>query len=433
MSIFRVSWTSLLLGLLLLGITSQSSASMNAELLRADFNDKPLNVQIGTGGASVGEPVSVPADLDARVRAAPFPTPSLHFLATTAAASYARFDFVNGEEILSGELRISFTVRTPSVADQFRVGIRDQLTATAVFSGLDFRTDGTIFTVETPTAIGSYSSNEDLHFEFVYQVVAGTYDLFINGIQKFDDRLQGTAELEKGIGALFFGFPAGTSSQEWIVDDIHVVRTPGLLNADFNDKPVSVRIGTGGAAVGEPIDISNLLTADVDTGHFATSALRLEQSMTGSSKAARFEFLNSREITAGELRISYRLLTAPVTDSFLSYLREQGSSASKFGGLRFESNGNITALDDNGSIATTGSYMPGDTLLVESRYALAAGTYDVYINRVLVLDDRAHGVPEIDRGIGRLILSTNSPTTSLWVFDDLYVYQPGVLFQDGFD
>ena len=429
----RLQWTSLSLGLLLLGLASQASASMNVELLRADFNDKPLNVQIGAGGASVGEPVLVPADLNAQVRAAPFATPSLHFKATTSAARFARFDFIDGEEIHSGELRISFTLHTPPVADRFQFSISDQVTASATFGGLDFRSNGTIFTLETPTAIGSYLPNQDLRVEYIYQVVGGTFDLFINGVQKFDDRLQGNATQEKGIGALFFGFPTSTSSQEWVVDDIHVVRTPALLNADFDDKPLGVQIGTGGASVGEPTSITPGLIAKVQSGIFASPALALEPAVPSYYYYWRFEFLNSREIVAGELRISFRILTAPVADYVAFYIREQGAvGIHNFANLGLKADGEIRASDTNGS-QLVGNFTPSDELFVEYRYAMDAGTYDLYINRALVLDDRPHGVAAIGRGIGKVMFGTSPSTTSQWAIDDLYVYQPGVLFQDGFD
>ena len=428
----RLSCTSLSIGLLLFGFTSQASASMNAELLRADFNDKPLNTQIDAGGASVGEPVSVPADLHARVRAAPFATPSLHFKAATSGARSARFDFIDGEEIHSGELRISFTLHTPPVADRFRFSISDQVTASATFGGLDFRSDGAIFTIESPTVIGSYLPNQDLRVEYIYQVAGGTFDLFLNGVQIFNDRAQGPATQEKGIGALFFGFPTSTSDQEWVVDDIHVVRTPALLNADFDDKPDGVQIGTGGASVGEPVFVPAVWVAKVQANRFATPALVIEPTTNGSSSSSRFEFVNDREIVDGELRISFRLRTAPIPEQIAFSITEQGSSVHQFGGLTLYPSGDIRVSDATG-LELVSSFLPGDELFVEFRYALDAGTYDLYINRALILDDRNHGVVSATRGIGSMLVSILSTAASEWVLDDIYVYQPDVLFQDGFD
>ena len=429
MSNYRVTWVSLSLGLLLLSLASHANGSMNVELLRANFNDKPLDTQIGAGGAIVGEPVSVPADLIAKVQAAPFATPSLHLKANTILSRYARFDFIGAEEIHSGELRISFTLRTPPVLDRFRVWIRDQVTATAILGGLDFRPDGIIQTLEATTFIATYAPNQTLHIEYVYQVAANSYDLFINGVQKFDDRAQSSATPDKGIGALEFGFPTNTGSDEWAVDDILVLRTPGLLNADFDDKPLNTQIGTGGPSVGEPTGINQNLIAMVQAGIFATPALVLNQAMPGSTVFTSFKLLNGVEVVAGELRISFRIRTAPIDDQFRVAFRNDEGNGLSFARLDLTF-GNIRVTDTSQS-PLLGTFIPGDDFSFEFRYAMDAGTYDVYINRVLVLDDRAHGAGAMGRGIGTILLA--SSTTQEWTIDDLFVYQPGALFQDGFD
>lgn len=338
-----------------------------------------------------------------------------------------RFDFIGAEEIHSGELRISFTLRTPPVLDVFRVGIRDQTTATAIFGGLAFRSDGTIQTLESPTFVATYAPNQTLHIEYVYQVAANSYDLFINGVQKFDGRAQSSAMPDKGIGALQFGFPTSTGSDEWAVDDILVVRTPGLLNADFDDKPLGMQIGTGGASVGEPLFVQPGFIAKVQAGTFESPALTVEAKTNGTVKAARFGFLNNSEIIAGELRISFRVRTAPVMDDIIFSVREQGTFSRVFGSLILSSG----TIRESGDIV--GTFMPGNELFFEFRYAMDAGTYDLFINRVQVVQDRSHGVTD-GRGIGSIMLYATSSTASQWVFDDIYVYQPNdLLFKDGFD
>ncbi len=251
MSINRLSGRSLTLGLMLLGLALPVSASMNVELLRADFNDKPLNTQIGTGGASVGEPVSLSPGLLALVKATPLSTPSLHLGEFASGEKDARFEFIGAEEIHSGELRIRFTIRTPSALDNFRVIVSEQDGNTSSFGGVRLRSNGNISTIDAnPTAtLRTWSPNETLHFELVYQVVAGIYDLFINGEQELDDRAHGDPLIENGIGAVSFGFPEQPSALEWVIDDIHADRTPALINADFDDKSLGMQIGTSGQTI----------------------------------------------------------------------------------------------------------------------------------------------------------------------------------------
>ncbi len=429
----RLSWNSLPLGLMLLGLALPVSASMNVELLRADFNDKPLNTQIGTGGASVGEPVSLSPGLLALVQATPLSTPSLHLGEFASGEKDARFEFIGAEGIYSGELRIRFTIRTPSALDNFRVIISEQGGNASSFGGVRLRSNGNISTIDAnPTAtLRTWSPNETLHFELVYQVAAGTYDLFINGEQELDDRAHGDPLIENGIGAVSFGFPEQPGALEWVIDDIHVDRTPALLNADFDDKSIGVQIGTGGPAVGEPVGLTGSLIAVVESGHFSTPALRLEQATTGMFRPANFELMNERSVASGELRISFRILTAPIDDQMSVSIKAALPDNSAFNGLNV-SYGKIVATNI-ASNPVVGNYMPGDEIFFEFRYAMESGTYDLYINRVLVLDDQPHNLGVNESGIARLSIGPTNLTTSWWVLDDLYVYQPDVLFQDGFD
>lgn len=422
-----------LLGLLTLGIMAQASASMNTELLRADFNDKPLNMQIGTGGAAVGEPIDISSSMTAQVKATPLSTPSLH-LSTTGGASRARFQFIDSEEILSGELRISFVIHTPPILDRFTVLVRETNSSSHSAGAIEFSSSGTIRTRDAApdVVLRNYSPNEDLRFELIYQLAAGTYDVFINGVQELDDHFHGETDLVKGIGALLFGFPSPGGTQEWVVDDILVVRGPALLNADFDDKPLNTQIGTGGASVGEPISIAPSVAAKVQGGIFSTPALAVESLSSAGSASAIFQFVNDQEIVDGELRISFRVLTAPIADQMYVRINERDGVSFDFGGLNLAQSGNIRVDDDAGS-PIVATFTPGDELFFEFRYAMDLGTYDVYLNRVLVLDDRAHGVSAVGRGIGSIALHKSNTTASQWVFDDLNVYQPGVLFQDGFD
>ncbi|MHC4970477.1 MAG: hypothetical protein ACYTF4_17945, partial [Planctomycetota bacterium] len=72
-------------------------------LLEADFDDKTIDAPIGTGGAAVGEPVSVSPNIIATVRAAPFATPSLEIVDNnddppSGFAGAARFEFIGSAE-----------------------------------------------------------------------------------------------------------------------------------------------------------------------------------------------------------------------------------------------------------------------------------------------------------------------------------------------
>lgn len=408
----------------------------NTLLLDANFNDKPLDVQVGTGGATVGEPISFFPGLSAIVRAAPLGTPSLHFSHAGGVSRAARFELLDAEEVKRGWLRTAFTVRTPAVLDAFQVRLLDPLSNARRYGGVDFTAGGVMQTNDRVTGnetIASYTPNQTLRFEFVHQLVAGTYDLYINDALVLDDRPYFPVSADRGIGIISVGL-LGSSSQEWVFDDLRVERGTALLDANFNNQPLNQQIGTGGPGAGQPVSLGSPdLVAEVRDGLFPTPALALQLEATGFTRAARFELPGSVEITRGELRFSLRVLSPTVASRFNVYLREQGGSAQSFGSLEFRSNGSIRMGDESGSLAI-GTYTPGVEQLLEFRYYMDSGTYDVYIDRVPALLNRSWGMTTPGRGIGAVLVSTYYESTEQWVVDDLYVYQPDdVLFKNGFD
>ena len=80
-------------------------------------------------------------------------------------------------------------------------------------------------------------------------------------------------------------------------------------------------------------------------------------------------------------------------------------------------------------------YSAGQVLVFEFIYDLDAGTYDLLLNNVRLIDDRAHGV--VGRGIGSVWIGTDPATasTSALFLDDLSVTRPSLLaiFDDSFE
>jgi len=102
-----------------------SHTAMAAEtILSANFNNKPLNQPIGTGGAAVGEPTSVSPFIEAVVRAAPGGGRMLEmFMEQRPSTQAVRFQFLNNQEVLSGQLLIQARIRL-AAGDEFdNIGI----------------------------------------------------------------------------------------------------------------------------------------------------------------------------------------------------------------------------------------------------------------------------------------------------------------------
>lgn len=412
-------------------------AAPNTVLLEADFNDKPANTQIGTGGPSVGEPTSITNGLSAVVQNGPLATRSLQLSQSTITTQKAaRFEFLDGDQAHTGELSIGFTVRTPPVLDTFVVNILQPATSGGFFGGIQFNASGQLRTLGAPggnTTLLNYSPNQTLKFNLIYQVASGTYDIYVDGNQVLAGGHHGVSNPERSIGAVDFGL-TGNSAQKWIIDDLIVKRLPMLLDADFNNQTPNQQIPTFGALNGQPVSIYAGLKAKPLTGFFPSIALALSQSTTGVAKAATFEFPQEPEITDGELRIGLRVLPPASNDTFSVNIHEQGGSSLAFGTLSFLGNGDIRLFDSTSSLVI-GSYAPGVSQQFEFRYHLDAKKYDVYVNRQPKALNR--NVPA-NRGIGRVTVGTTVSTSGTWVVDDLQVYQtnPGIndtIFADGFE
>ncbi|MHC4589736.1 MAG: hypothetical protein ACYTAQ_10460 [Planctomycetota bacterium] len=180
-----------------------------------------------------------------------------------------------------------------------------------------------------------------------------------------------------------------------------------LLEADFDDKTIDAPIGTGGAAVGEPVSVSPNIIATVRAAPFATPSLEIvdnnDDPPSGFAGAARFEFIGSAEITTGVVTINAELWF-DVLENYNLYVREQGTSAQSFVSIKFLASGNIDANDADGSLGIIGSYETGRVYPVSLVYDMDAGTYDVHLDGSLVVAGEPHGV--VGRGVGAVLFGT---------------------------
>ena len=407
----------------------------NTLLLDANFNDKPLNAQIGTGGPTVGEPVSLTAGLSAIVRAQSLESRYLQFSHAGGVARKAIFEFLDGDEVRIGEVRVAFSVRAPDVWDSFQVRVTESLPGNGRFGGIEFTSTGMLRTLDGlggDTNFGTYEPDQALKFELVYQLAAGTYVIYVDGRLATNSLAHSVVDPDKGIGAVEFTM-AATSGTRWAIDDLRVTHGPVLLDANFNDQALDEQIGTGGAAAGQPLSLDAALIAEVRNGLFPTPALALEQTTNLTASSALFELLDFREITQGELRISVRVLPPAVNDSFSVSFRERGSSAERFGGLNFLANGDIQTSDQNGLLVFA-TYSPGVEQQFEYRFHMDSRTYDIYVDRMLKVANRPWGSTTPGRGIGRIVIGATAGTVQTWAVDDVHAYQPiAPIFQNGFD
>jgi hypothetical protein len=206
-----------------------------AILLEANFNDKPLDQQIGTGGPELGEPIEIFPGLSAIVRAAPMSTPSLELShATSGNARYARFEFLGSEEVTHGDLAIHLRIEAAQF-DMFSVNVREQGTSAQSFTSVLFTGSGDISATDANGPIGiigSYSVNVVHQLALLFHMDDGTYDINLDGTSLLDARAHGITG--RGVGSVLVGTSSSTTPGAlFYVDRLRVTRGDGIFQNGF--------------------------------------------------------------------------------------------------------------------------------------------------------------------------------------------------------
>lgn len=196
------------------------------------------------------------------------------------------------------------------------------------------------------------------------------------------------------------------------------------LAADFDDKTVGLPIGTGGPDVGEPTSVASYISAVVRDTPFPTPCLQIADADDLYAGVAEFKFLGDVEITSGVVALTanfwFTLLSPGY--SFQMIVRERDGSAQNFTSVRFQQNGSVRYADANtGAYTLIGSLETGRSYQVAIVHDLDAGTYDIYLDRQLVLADEDHGI--FGSGIGKVSFGcvNDQDMSGYYYIDDIMV------------
>jgi len=177
-----------------------------------------------------------------------------------------------------------------------------------------------------------------------------------------------------------------------------------LMTANFNDKAIDAPIGTGGAAVGEPVSVHPAITAIVRSSPLPTPSLEIQDNSSTAGNSANFEFLGSQELTTNVVLIAADLWFSEF-EEYSVLVREQGGASRNFMSMSMNSNGDVFYNDGNTVFAIIGSYELNRRYPIRMAFDMGASTYDVWLDGALVLRDETHGVT--DRGIGSVQFGVN--------------------------
>lgn len=178
------------------------------------------------------------------------------------------------------------------------------------------------------------------------------------------------------------------------------------LDATFDDQTIDAPIGTGGAALGEPIFVEPEVTAIVRAAPFASPSLEVQDVALQAGRVA-FEFLEDAEVTSGLVVIALDLWFSGMTDAdheFGLYVREHGSSAQQFLNMFFWGDGRINVASETDGAFFENPFPFGRSFPLLVVVNLDTGQLAIWLDGVLEVADMAHGV--VGRGIGRVEIGT---------------------------
>lgn len=228
-----------------------------------------------------------------------------------------------------------------------------------------------------------------------------------------------------GLAAALALWSAGGSAQELERE---------LLRAEFDDKPLDLPIGTGGAALGEPFAVDEGVGAVVRAGVGADRELEVSADTLATASAVKFGLLDDIGVQTGIVQIDLTL-TMPAYSYFNVSIREPRWSSHDFFTVYLLEDGGFSAQDAAGSVPLAAyDYVPGVPQQMRLTFDMDARTYDVAINETPLVSGRAHGITEA--GVGQVQLTVvHQSAPQLFIVDDIsaiWMLEDPV-FSNGFD
>jgi hypothetical protein len=386
------------------------------DLLRASFDDKPLGQPIGTGGASVGEPINV-VRLDTEVTDCQ--GSRCLQVKNDLSDSDSRtivWQLLDNAEVTTGIVSLRFTF-TPSARDRYFFAVRESGSAARAFLSLRLFESGAVTATDSQGSIPlnsfTYAAEQTLDIQFDFDLDAGTSQASINDTVLFSGREHGVTD--RGVGRLITGFDSSSGGSLFLIDDVIVLTEealPLVLDADFDAEPVNQPLPPGNAANHRPVSINPAITADVLSAGAGNNALRLTlPAATGIAATVRWQFLDDIELLEGIVALETSVQFA-ARDHFSFSVREAATSSASFATVEFLGNGNIRISETgSGFVISPNAYSGGVRYRLRVTFDQVRGTYSVVLNDTPLVVGRPHGSTS-GRGIGSLLMGFQSSASA---------------------
>ena len=249
--------------------------------LNAGFEDKTAGLPIGLGGAALNEPFSKSASIAAIVTQA---APGVNILdvssSNTASAQALRWQLLDNLEVRSGLLIMDFDMLM-ATRDRYRVGLRERTSSAQSFLNFSFQANGTMAVDDANGTVFLSGVTYDIGHVYQYRIVfdlgAGTYDIFRDGIPLIRERVHGITA--RGIGAILYGIDNGADiSAHLQFDSLRVYVSAGTsipsdieflqeVTSAFEDQPVTPAIKVGVVNIlDQPVPDGTVVTLEIASG-----------------------------------------------------------------------------------------------------------------------------------------------------------------------
>ncbi|MEP6880885.1 MAG: hypothetical protein ABI866_02775 [Dokdonella sp.] len=249
--------------------------------LNAGFEDKTAGLPIGLGGAALNEPFSKSVSTDAIVVQA---TPGVNILdvssTNTSTAQALRWQLLDNLEVRSGLFIMDFDMLM-TTRDRYRVGLRERTSSSQSFLNFSFKANGTMAVDDANGTVFLSGVTYDIGHVYQYRIVfdlgAGTYDIFRDGIPLIRERVHGITA--RGIGAILYGIDNGADiSAHLQFDSLRVYVSAGTsipsdieflqeVTSAFEDQPVTPAIKVGVVNIlDQPVPDGTLVTLEIASG-----------------------------------------------------------------------------------------------------------------------------------------------------------------------
>lgn len=377
------------------GLSAAEGILETTQLLSIDFNDKVPGSSLGTGGPSQNEPVQTDTLITEIIENVPGENYLLvdNDLVTNGGQNLF-WELLDNQEVTSGLVTFHFELK-PNGHDDYSFGVREQGGAAFKFLYVKLSGDGTITANDAAGGISlnndTYDSMDTMDIKMVFDMDNRTSQLLIDDNVLFADRAFGITE--RGVGTLLTGYAPFSDGNSFQLDNINIyvenpVQLPVVLDADFENQVLGQSIPLGGAAEGEPVEVSAEIDSLIVTGDTG-QALNLQQTMSGNQEWMRFRLLGDSVYSTGLMDISFDV-NFDQLDDYRIVLNEAFGSNINFTEMQFFDNGAITITDASGSLGMfSGSYASGTVYPVQLIIDLDNQTYCLYFNGDLLFPERS--------------------------------------------